>query len=47
MSLYILDTVQKDERITSIALANDAIVVTRNHRDFVQVPNLKILDWSV
>ena len=38
---------QKDMRIASIALANDAIVVTRNYRDFVQVPNLKILDWSV
>jgi tRNA(fMet)-specific endonuclease VapC len=39
--------IQKDMRIASIALANDAIVVTRNYRDFVQVPNLKILDWSV
>ncbi len=38
---------QKDMRIASIAVANDAIVVTRNHRDFVQVPDLKILDWSV
>jgi tRNA(fMet)-specific endonuclease VapC len=39
--------IQKDMRIASIALANDAIVVTRNSRDFVQVPDLKILDWSV
>ena len=39
--------IQKDMKIASIALANDAIVVTRNYRDFVQVPNLKILDWSV
>jgi tRNA(fMet)-specific endonuclease VapC len=39
--------IQKDMRIASIAMANDAIVVTRNHRDFIQVPDLKILDWSV
>jgi tRNA(fMet)-specific endonuclease VapC len=38
---------QKDMRIASIALANDAILVTRNYRDFSQVPNLKILDWSI
>jgi tRNA(fMet)-specific endonuclease VapC len=39
--------IQKDMRIASIALANDATVVTRNNRDFVQVSNLKILDWSL
>ncbi len=39
--------IQKDMRIASIALANDAIVVTRNHRDFSQVPNLTILNWSI
>ncbi len=37
---------QKDMRIASIALANDAIVVTRNYRDFSQVPNLTILNWA-
>ena len=36
-----------DLKIASIALANDATVLTRNTRDFSQVPNLKFEDWSI
>jgi tRNA(fMet)-specific endonuclease VapC len=37
---------QKDMRIASIALANNATIVTRNHRDFSQVTGLNIVDWT-
>ncbi len=33
---------QKDLRIASIALIQNATVVTRNYQDFSQVPNLQI-----
>ena len=37
---------EKDLRIASIALTQNAIVVTRNYKDFSLVPNLKIENWA-
>jgi tRNA(fMet)-specific endonuclease VapC len=37
----------QDLRIASIALSRKAAVITRNLRDFKQVPDLMVMDWSL
>ena len=35
-----------DLTIAAIALVHDALLLSANHRDFQQVPNLRIANWS-
>ncbi len=37
----------QDLKIASIALGNNAVLITRNSRDFERIPTLRIEDWSL
>jgi len=37
----------QDLRIAAIALANDAIVITRNRADYEQIAGVMIEDWTL
>ena len=38
---------EKDIRIAAIALSFEGTIITRNHKDFAQVPGIKIEDWTI
>jgi tRNA(fMet)-specific endonuclease VapC len=38
---------EKDMQIVAIALSIGGTIITRNQKDFNQVPNLKIEDWTL
>jgi tRNA(fMet)-specific endonuclease VapC len=38
---------EKDLRIASIALSVGGTIITCNHRDFSQIPGVKIEDWTI
>jgi tRNA(fMet)-specific endonuclease VapC len=49
MTRYVFDTdiFSLDLRIAAIVLEIDAVLVTRNVRDFRRVPNLMIGNWAM
>jgi tRNA(fMet)-specific endonuclease VapC len=47
VTLSNLQSGMKDRLIASIALAHEATVLTRNHRDFTKVPTLHVEDWTL
>lgn len=54
MNRWVLDTDHQkirigtqDLRIAAIILSQDGILVTRNQRDFVQIPNLILEDRTI
>lgn len=36
-----------DMKIASIALANGGTLLTKNSKDFIRIPTLRIEDWSI
>jgi tRNA(fMet)-specific endonuclease VapC len=36
-----------DLRIAAVAIENDMVLVTRNTKDFVRIPDVRIEDWSI
>jgi tRNA(fMet)-specific endonuclease VapC len=36
----------QDLKIAAIVIANQGILVTRNHQDFEKVPGLRFEDWT-
>jgi tRNA(fMet)-specific endonuclease VapC len=47
LTLSTLQIGMKDRLIASIALANNATILTRNNRDFDKIPGLRTEDWTV
>lgn len=42
-----LKVASMDLKIASIAIANDALLLSRNLKDFESIPNLRVEDWTI